>query len=515
MAQPSPLLELPAELLVNILDYINYIDDLKALCLTCKELSSLSCERLYKDIHLSMEQMNNKLRHSLDSASRNLRHNFYNRNLKYIRALTIGGIDADYDHNIHGKHVAHLVRALPRDCLDSFRILAKTPVPFEIDVLVRSRQRNLQNYVVLWQPRSAKLQDHCLDRHHLDNITRLELLGRVSEDSRFGQTILKQVPRLQELIVHELRSAGRPQLPTILAPWQADSQRPKLQLKSLYVGGVYVQHLVRNGPLGPFLNSAIDLEGLQSLKLEYHAYFPPKDLLLWLAQHVRMNLTTFSLRVGDEPGEALNQFLRSFTGLTTLKIHWARRSAEYNGDLAGVKMHASTLRELNIEDGDGQPSELIIPRPGVECLRDICVNCSNLTHLALRVPPNFVGETHRDQFNEILGYLTSLKNLEVLRLTSIPIFRNPPDAREAASQRYAQQTADLVFAELCDKTRLRVLAITDPLTSLDKDNFGFIRKITLESCGQKVIKASQISFARLRCEEPGTTAFDVWQHPIW
>jgi hypothetical protein len=246
MAEPSRLLALPPELRQEVISYIRSTPDLKALCLTCKCLQEIASPLLYRDLEIPITFVNKRLRKSFNRS---------NPNMKHTRTLLILDGADKYNHAKHGAHIESLLRSFPVDSLCKFRLSTWAPVPLELSLLLRMRQRKLENVQILTQT-TEQIFQVWFQAPDLQNTTTVEILLKTVKECKQGREILKHAPRLQELRILEV-GPDPETLNLLFDPWQEQQpRRPKLRLSSLSLQNVTF------ALASPCLHRAIELESL-------------------------------------------------------------------------------------------------------------------------------------------------------------------------------------------------------------------------------------------------------------
>lgn len=118
----ASFLDIPPELQTEMVRYIKSRNDLKALCLVCRQLHALATPRLYYKINLPIKLVNDTLRRSLNSRNAAMKHT--RRLFIYERDLTY-----PYEHAKHQHNLAHLLQSFPDNTLEEFEHTTDAVVP--------------------------------------------------------------------------------------------------------------------------------------------------------------------------------------------------------------------------------------------------------------------------------------------------------------------------------------------------------------------------------------------------
>ncbi|KAK5136354.1 hypothetical protein LTR08_003480 [Meristemomyces frigidus] len=114
MASKTSLMGLPVELQALIVEHLSSKKDLKAVCLTCKELKAVAVPVLY---HTVVFVINGNV--TIDDDV-NLFLAANHDELRYVRTLVIDDTEQEYDSG-DGSALCRLLEVLPADCLETFQ----------------------------------------------------------------------------------------------------------------------------------------------------------------------------------------------------------------------------------------------------------------------------------------------------------------------------------------------------------------------------------------------------------
>jgi hypothetical protein len=498
MANSPTLLGLPVELRRYIVEYIRAIEDLRSLCLTCTALQDVASRMLYQHINLSSYDFVHGLDGSLNTS---------NRQLKHMRTLEME-IRDDYAR----EQAVRLIQALPDDSLIEFSTVTDSPVDRELDIIVRKRQRRLRNMLMRSYISHQDLQGW-MQAHNLQNITELRLVLEAPMDVTNGNEVLTQLPNLQQLSIVQNMSDRRDIFGTLFAAWQTEALRiPKLSLRSLAMDGVDCRHAAY------YLQHAIDFNSLSELHLKDCNNVC--DFLDRLGQEATLKLEHLHVYLTDSV-DAFDTSLGSFTGLRTLQL-LSTLDTEYDkyglNYWKAIQAHGPSLRELEIWD-HGTKDYLweSVSSQALAFTRQISAHCSRLRHLSLLAPPIATFPDEKEPFQDFIGCLKQLRELEILKLRSWPHLLDPEDEHgyiedekhvNDTLELYSRQAADNIFSTLYYTTHLRALL----MIALSRDNnnhlFGFYRQVNTDPWGNRVVQSLPVGLLRLGQEEPGSRIKD-------
>ncbi|KAK5728148.1 hypothetical protein LTR17_012157 [Elasticomyces elasticus] len=515
MAAPTPgMLRLPTEIRAEIASYLTSKEDLKALCLACKDLGHVATQPLYEDMTIGVAALDATLALQLHPQ---------NPGLRFIRRLRIHegryrNQACVYHHNDHGAALGRLLRVLPKDSLQYFQLNTMNDVPLEITHLLRIRQRNLMNYQTHHLSTNPKA-DITPDADDLKHVNSVQLYIRSKDDCHRANMVLRTVPSVKSLDIvfsQDTKSLWQP-VPDSKAMSRIFginsvqlNGNVNIHPRNLRLEGVTLLHAAED------VADAMDFDQLETLTLEKchatHSMFGK----LSESQHKLNNLkaiTNIHCRQEDETDLEFGRLLMSTKGLEVIRVGAGDSTAGDSCSWPAIGRHGQTLKVLYLNDFESE-SDLFgtwTCDRGFSDFMEMCKACKKLQQFATWAP--LVHERswkNKDGFLDFLQCLTHLRKLRILRLFVYVGDLIPEGKRmHVITLKFTMQIlANKIFKELSASCPDLVGLVID---ARDKYNdckrrpvarLGYLRGTTTDACGRREAVGVPVEPDMIKHHEP-------------
>ncbi|KAK3705794.1 hypothetical protein LTR37_013101 [Vermiconidia calcicola] len=415
---------LPKELYMALVDFIPRPSDLQALCLTNKALREVAMPRLYKAVEL----VDGGPEHPLEGGVGFFRPNHPGH--PYVRRLTI---DSSQDKCESLQYFVRLaLQLLPRDSLEAISIW-KIPLD-EITFTLLCTQHSALQQIELGRfefgPSPILKSSLCSD-DWLSKLNEIDIPGRLGSltDLAGYQYMIRHAPKLSSLmlrgtyLVHEKGETvsqdfdedGYLLTTSLLSRLRGDQTR-RLNLVDLLLDSLNFESA--NDTLAEVIDFA------QLRRLDLFRCIGSEQLLSHIASNFRSgtsNLTVVVTDFDEVNPQILEGFLRSWTGLNTLRI--TTGSAPTSFDCGCLSGHVKTLEPLAISLGapTGRASDGVLVSSSLPAF--LSKECTALYQLGVALPSIEVLHKSSDEmgsFGRAIESLLGISELEVLRIYTWP-----------------------------------------------------------------------------------------------
>ena len=527
--QPIKLLDLPADILVEILEYIRAPTDLKNLCLTCKALNADSTRHLYRKFSLPVELLNDKIVKSLSTQ---------NRGLAYVEIFEMNEYENYcYRQTTHGSYLAHILRSLPHDSLTAIWISTRDGVSPEIDEMVAQTQSKLRNFV----SHAAGLPGivhYTLPHDKLLNITSFTINIESTNDIVRYLSTLTKLPNLANLSIaimwsfddgSRLDAAVPPEVIRALLYGSAQSTGITGKVVGLLLEGFDFRDCAED--LVSFLNvNPVRLLAFVDCHDTWRVLKRVAEKPLDLRSFVDQDFD--SLEGQDDALSSIDSFLRRCSGLRELKRRYEPDNDAWDSwqgvAWGSIQPHASTLRILDIDDVLTDADSWTAHR-SMDAFDKLCTALINLEQLAIR-PPNTNQRfwTARDGFMNFLDFLKPLRSLTALKLMVSPeslkdhdFAAEPQPPVPRLTHFEMQELADIIFSVLhgsCPRlTALALYATGNWNAERSRDrllgqSLGYMRGARADQYGRS---SHPVPVYQIKYHEPCSDIFEERIDPNW
>lgn len=382
--EPSHILQLPVELQTNIIERLPLRQDLKNVCLACKELNVVATPMLYRKIDLNLSLVGKK---PIKDA-----FNKDNASLVHVREIRVHD-PQDGCKPVDQDSLSSFVNMLAADQLTSFTFETSATISAKFTSILHKKHPRLRNYVLHLTDLKAKTALSPLP-------TKVDLLGVVRLSLCVGNRV--DCERASELLQRAINATTLTIMCTRDATYKSDSAAKVCQ--------DYLKRILgkrRNDKIKRLLLNRMDLSssacaiasGLRLASLEELLLVRCVNTSQFIGskQLMQMSLKVFindcALEQKDDHHGALSAFLSSFDGLQHLRISQKFDSEIYEEfHWSDLESHAKSLQSLLIDDSPC-PSEYDSQYAYGQCherdqmsFHHLLHLCDKLQHLALRVP---------------------------------------------------------------------------------------------------------------------------------
>jgi hypothetical protein len=520
-ALPVDKLALPLELRRLVVSYITAPNDLRSLCLTCKDFHYIAREFLYKRISLSVIRLNERLSNSFNSQ---------NQSLKYVRYLELKELQQSFIEHVHGKHVVQLLRTIPRDKLEHIYVNSASEMTSTIDNLVFHTQSKLR--LLVFHAGSREKLPFALAVDIARNLTAVSLFIKTAKDIRRYMKPMEKLPNLKDLsltimtffLEHDRQKWPCPSINVVRGIFYQTPalllQPRSLKLSRLYLDGFDFWNW------GVALVDALDLTCLQELAMLARSC----TWTVWerLAQS-QVNLTTLTddrFESWQPAGSAVGHLCERFRGLRTLKRTFQPLDPAGPADSKGIasraaQSHSETLEILHLDDAlNEEDSWSADSHRSMADFRTLCNAFTQLQQLAIR-PPNDV-----DNPESFAAFLNCLKHPKTLASLKPYVRSGIPDGDEihvGSAHSFEdlvdakmQELSQRVFSELygsCPRPAGLVLHVKIGQNEHGVEvrgealEFGFFRHMEYDTFGRKAMMVLSCDAHHLRYHAPANDIF--------
>ncbi|GIZ37077.1 hypothetical protein CKM354_000054000 [Cercospora kikuchii] len=422
---------IPPELQDRIVSFIEQPSDLKALCLSCKQFRSVTTPHLYRRV-------------VLDPSATARNAGFFtmgNAGHPHIKDLYLTSLqDADQlEQHVSANRVIRLaLYCLPKDSL--LGLLAPRQLVLEVETLaaIFTQQRQLHELMPgRVQQAASQLSfrikptlehlrvvhmmyldtERCLDfysdlmaRSH-SGIRHISLCGTRVSHSTTGQwialndTVSGDGMLFKKVFNTEHGTASAK--PLVLSA-----------LRSLRASNLYLARAAETW------SKVIPFERLVTIELSRCSNL--EKFLLWLGCHFRTHgaqLREFSCSGRSLPYRALEDVLRSFSGLQTFQINDIAGVKSRHLDFASLAAHYSTLKGLELKYALGETIASARPTLDAFDIVELVAHCHGLEELYLDFPPVSVEDIQGRNwgvYGKWIDFIAKLPKLEILHIASWP-----------------------------------------------------------------------------------------------
>lgn len=435
MSRQSPtsnFTTLPTDLKTLVVDHINRPTDLKALCLTSKQLRQIAVRRLYHEVTVDV------------GSSKDTRLGAFlnpkNIGLPHIRKLDLYLTDVlDKCNQIHQANFAvrMILELLPENILDKFSWHPWSPFSGDNLVLLYKKQKRLKwaESIALDRNVLEELQKIPDFRQQFANVRKIGLYPDSREVLDYCHFILKHSSSLDKITIHasfedsdmpvpdrELNDSST--APGLITSTMFSHMHPFAECTPLALKEITLQKLGLRYAADTYCK-IIDFRTVKGIRIfsctGTDALFAELSKSTKLPQKLETLEVKFTDNAESDGLSALDGFLCLVAGIKVLTLDYS--NVNNLPAFAGITRHGKSLKQVSVHASrvpEESDDELVYDYASFSA---ICKDCTLLEQLSMAFPTVSVVRPKSDNFVNFENCLGDLPNLVTLNVTTWPTTR--------------------------------------------------------------------------------------------